>query len=1141
MYLQTRLGQDPAAVLDQFQNPSDCEYELVGVLVHTGTADSGHYYSYIKERVARDESDLTNRKEGSWFLFNDTHVELFDDKEIGAACYGGNEYIQQLDAGQQRPKCVPRSYNAYMLFYERISTAASTDRVKVGLNSKIRVPLPDEIMRGVWTENLQFLQDKQHYDATYFSFIFNFCSLGASVHGVNSTELSKTESKKQASIARRQMADEGFRVMQLAVFFVMNTLVHSWDTSQMESWVSLIKSLLTSDRKLSLEWVLDSFCEDVQEGDVFISSHWLREALLHCRVLEARSHLLSLFLHIIRQLGPLERGKGRGVEHQIPYCTGALGGKKSQELVRPEHVGLHPLLTDVPYERTYKGGWDPSLEMPDNYLPFPRPCTHVGKFLDKVLGLLPDLPPHWRHFGEYFKLLAGVSEIGKEERLFMLSRRAIARCIDLFLNDESVFAPHRKHCIRMGDKFSSPMFAPMLDFISCLVRSTSLDQESDDEIEDPILPPTQLLVVGELDNACYKMVIQRSFLSKALVDGGNFPAVQALLVHLSWMNDIRSNEIIQIVCETIEEECHDDELQAHLDLLAMLIAIPDDMRSFRIDKFVLMFVHTVSEVAPYFDIFKRCVEFLCDLVAHRPEVRVSVINWIFPGPKRRDNARWLESWMIKVENETCRIAAHTLACVLAFPAAFIRRTEPPLLPPGVCREEVPNAPSERIEPDPDTLLEGDDWSQVVFDVLLAAVPIYSPLAQAADQCRPASISSRLVMLFRALTFVLKSAAGRWCMDRLVHSLPDFAAVLLSFNEFRADMDYNRAELYKLLLVAIHRSKNEVLDQLTTDARWVESLIRNPLCSVNSKVQKANSNYNRLHLPTFFRLIKECCAHCAQFAEAYFSSFHCNFALTNVVCAHSRYTESAFLLLETLDIALDFEKQGRLNSLDHLRKSYLDGLLRRRQLFAAPEHSIPFLEKLLFHSKEPREIADEITMLIEGNNPEIFVSTARSVIDAPRSIEAARQSAIRILDQMFESARFVEKKLPDLQMESKVRKAMQNTECTGLAVFLIKHLLSAQLLYPLRQHYLGVLLNLCKCEDEAMLKCISEVIRIYDSATLESAEDVVATRSARSLARKPNTQVQAVSKRSRGKSRSDSLKKGSTSPAVGGNFSLSYFV
>jgi hypothetical protein len=619
------------------------------------------------------------------------------------------------------------------------------------------------------------------------------------------------------------------------------------------------------------------------------------------------------------------------------------------------------------------------------------------------------------------------------------------------------------------------------------------------------------------------------------LEGGNYPAVQALFVHLSWFSEDHSKDVIQVVCEAIEEECHDDELQAHLDLLAMIIAIPDGLQSFRIDKFVFLFVHAVSEVAPYPDIFKRCVEFMCDLVAHRPEVRNCVRHWIFPGSKRRDNARWLESWMIKLDNEICRNAAHTLACVLAFPAAFVRRAAPPTLPPGVSREEAPSAGPERSEPEPDALLDGDDCSQIIFDVLLAALPVYAPLAQAADQCRPASVSSRLVLLFRALTFIVKTAAGQWCLDRLFQSMQDLSTVLASFNEFRAEIDYNRAELYKLLLVAIQRSRNEVLEQITTDARWVDALIRNPLCSVQAKAQKANINYNRLHLPTFFRLMKECCVHSADFTESYFGSCHCTYSLTNVLCLHGRHTDSAIFLLETVDVALEWEKQGRISSLDHLRRFYLDALLRKRQLFAAPEHSIPFVEKLLFHSTEPKDIVEEISMLVESNHLEIFVTSARSVSDGPRTIDQARQASIRILDQMFESAKLVEKKIPDLQIESKVRNAMQNTECTGLVLFLIKCLLHHALPSSLRQHYLGVLINLCRCDDEAMVACISEVIRIYDSTALESTEDVVAAREARNLSKKPMVQAQSLSKRSRGKSKSETVKKGSTPSVARGNY------
>ena len=34
---------------------SSCEYELIGVTVHTGTADGGHYYSFIRDRLNKNE------------------------------------------------------------------------------------------------------------------------------------------------------------------------------------------------------------------------------------------------------------------------------------------------------------------------------------------------------------------------------------------------------------------------------------------------------------------------------------------------------------------------------------------------------------------------------------------------------------------------------------------------------------------------------------------------------------------------------------------------------------------------------------------------------------------------------------------------------------------------------------------------------------------------------------------------------------------------------------------------------------------------------------------------------------------------------------------------------------------------------
>ena len=33
----------------------NCQYELIGVTVHTGTADGGHYYSFIRDRLNKNE------------------------------------------------------------------------------------------------------------------------------------------------------------------------------------------------------------------------------------------------------------------------------------------------------------------------------------------------------------------------------------------------------------------------------------------------------------------------------------------------------------------------------------------------------------------------------------------------------------------------------------------------------------------------------------------------------------------------------------------------------------------------------------------------------------------------------------------------------------------------------------------------------------------------------------------------------------------------------------------------------------------------------------------------------------------------------------------------------------------------------
>lgn len=99
-------------------NNDQYNYELIGVTVHTGTADGGHYYSFIR--------DLESGEDDRWCLFNDAEVRQFDPDQLGDECFGGEQHKQFehpsdrfLDFGLEKTN------SAYMVFYQRTEKVSS--------------------------------------------------------------------------------------------------------------------------------------------------------------------------------------------------------------------------------------------------------------------------------------------------------------------------------------------------------------------------------------------------------------------------------------------------------------------------------------------------------------------------------------------------------------------------------------------------------------------------------------------------------------------------------------------------------------------------------------------------------------------------------------------------------------------------------------------------------------------------------------------------------------------------------------------------------------------------------------------------------------------------------------------------------
>jgi len=80
------------------EGQEDFEFKLVGVVCHMGSADAGHYLSYINTERDKENSDNLSEKtreqwlateKQKWLEFNDSSVQSFNCSQLENTCFGG--------------------------------------------------------------------------------------------------------------------------------------------------------------------------------------------------------------------------------------------------------------------------------------------------------------------------------------------------------------------------------------------------------------------------------------------------------------------------------------------------------------------------------------------------------------------------------------------------------------------------------------------------------------------------------------------------------------------------------------------------------------------------------------------------------------------------------------------------------------------------------------------------------------------------------------------------------------------------------------------------------------------------------------------------------------------------------------------
>lgn len=143
---------------------------MKGVVIHIGTADSGHYYSLISEGKEKNP----NSSEDDWLEFNDIHVRKFDINDLASEAFGGDEKNLTNSMTNTLTKSMKeRSKNAYLLFYQRsknfdengqeISQLAVPEANESSANPKFY----DEIKE----DNVKYYINRNCFDPEFSNFI----------------------------------------------------------------------------------------------------------------------------------------------------------------------------------------------------------------------------------------------------------------------------------------------------------------------------------------------------------------------------------------------------------------------------------------------------------------------------------------------------------------------------------------------------------------------------------------------------------------------------------------------------------------------------------------------------------------------------------------------------------------------------------------------------------------------------------------------------------------------------------------------------------------------------------------------------------------------------------------------------------
>eukprot|EP01135_Chromosphaera_perkinsii_P005371 Nk52_evm52s343 gene=Nk52_evmTU52s343 len=839
------------------------EYELSGILVHTGTADSGHYYSFIKERETRDTENKLR-----WLQFNDSLVEEFDPNDIPKHCFGGADVVKQFDPALQKEisRWQQKPYSAYMLFYDRVSEASRsarrhpstasinlhsrdgdslpTPRLSAQLSSlsttslhkysltnlesvqlstgplpKFSKPtIPPEIMDEVHKMNYVLLKDIYIFDEQYGNFLKELI--------LNQREDIVTNCSEQDLAAVRLMT------VKVACRYCFDTLSHAkFKGNNIQQWMEYLDTIFSSHSEVS-KWFLSHLSED---------QSWILGLLLICPIPAIRSAFMGLIIAALRSV-------------ESP----------SQDVCMDESM---------------------KLEDADEVMSDCAGCTTIVKqFVEAYVSLIPDAAKYTRNFDQFFSFFGTIAEEGDPYCDMLIEKGAIRPLVITYLSGEGTSSDsmgEEPKIFQPLENMSSGSFQTVVAVSNYLIAYLVKKCDGDMAKLSSVAP-----------EGCNNAFLMNNaeYITKQIKEGID-PSTTDVVAALCTTEPKFCSQILRCVYESLDPTFVDS-VKSCFSAFSACCEIEDAHQEFRINlimKYVLKFACDASKNHNT-KASLTAVHFARRLASHVPGAAVAAMElyeeWI---------PELIMNFPLDVLNSRCQdfileLTGHS-------------QTEGSELVDSITGQA-------RLEKIFFLLCDQMENAGTLITTLR-----YEEMGNRGGGRRNSAYSTCRLVPY--LNLIRKFLPMIKMEDKGIVALADRVADLLSkIDGNQVEMDDNK-KVATLLLLELVEANEACLDAiLLKSSRWGNFM--EYWISLNSK--EVCVEYNKITLVAYYKLVLACCARSKDFLELW--AMHPNFewAVQHILILTQLFSNDVGVLLRKLIIESSAFDKFRLSFIEHLLKS-----------------------------------------------------------------------------------------------------------------------------------------------------------------------------------------------------------------------------